>query len=104
VEVPSGSRVALDYSDPESPVLAARIQELFGMGETPRIGGGRVPLTIHLLSPARRPAQVTRDLASFWREGYFVVRKDLRGRYPRHFWPDDPLTAPATRRVRPRGE
>jgi len=104
VEVPSGTRVALDYSDPGSPVLAARIQELFGMAETPRIAGGRVPLTIHLLSPARRPAQVTRDLSSFWREGYFDVRKDLRGRYPRHYWPDDPLVAPATRRVRPRGE
>ncbi|TVP51595.1 MAG: ATP-dependent helicase HrpB, partial [Gemmatimonadales bacterium] len=104
VEVPSGTRVALDYSDPEAPVLAARIQELFGMAETPRVAGGRVPLTVHLLSPARRPAQVTRDLASFWREGYFVVRKDLRGRYPRHYWPDDPVSAPATRRVRPRGE
>ncbi len=101
LEVPSGSRIALDYSDPETPVLAARIQELFGMTETPRIAGGRVPLVVHLLSPARRPVQVTRDLASFWREGYFDVRKDLRGRYPKHFWPDDPLTAPATRRVRP---
>jgi ATP-dependent helicase HrpB len=102
LEVPSGSRVALDYDDPEAPVLAARLQELFGMRETPRIAGGRVPVTVHLLSPARRPVQVTRDLESFWREGYFEVRKDLRGRYPRHFWPEDPLTAPATRRVRPR--
>ncbi len=99
--VPSGSRITLDYGDPEAPVLAARIQELFGMTETPRIAGGSVPLLVHLLSPARRPVQVTRDLASFWREGYFEVRKDLRGRYPRHFWPDDPLSAPATRRVRP---
>ena len=103
LEVPSGSRVALDYADPEAPVLAARLQELFGMRETPRLAGGRVPVTVHLLSPARRPVQVTQDLESFWRDGYFEVRKDLRGRYPRHFWPDDPLTAPATRRVRPQG-
>jgi ATP-dependent helicase HrpB len=102
LEVPSGSRVALDYGDPDAPVLAARLQELFGMAETPRIAGGRVPLTVHLLSPARRPVQVTRDLASFWRTGYFEVRKDLRGRYPKHHWPDDPLTAEPTRRLRPR--
>jgi ATP-dependent helicase HrpB len=103
-EVPSGSRIALDYADPEAPVLAVRLQEVFGLTETPRIGGGRVPLTVHLLSPARRPVQVTRDLESFWRTGYFEVRKDLRGRYPKHFWPDDPLSAPATRRVRPRDD
>lgn len=102
VEVPSGSHIAIDYGDPASPVLAARLQELFGMTETPRIAGGRVPLTIHLLSPAHRPVQVTRDLASFWRTGYFEVKKDLKGRYPRHYWPDDPLQAEATRRVRPR--
>jgi ATP-dependent helicase HrpB len=102
VAVPSGSRVPIDYSDPDAPVLAARLQELFGMTETPRIAGGRVPLTIHLLSPAHRPVQVTRDLASFWRTGYFDVRKDLKGRYPKHYWPDDPLQAQATARVRPR--
>jgi ATP-dependent helicase HrpB len=102
LEVPSGSRIALDYSDPAAPVLAVRLQELFGMTRTPRLAGDRVPLTVHLLSPAQRPVQVTRDLESFWREGYFEVRKDLRGRYPKHYWPDDPLTAPATRRVRPR--
>ena len=102
--VPSGSRIPIDYSDPEAPVLAVRIQELFGLESTPRIAGGRVPLTVHLLSPAHRPVQVTRDLASFWREGYFEVRKDLRGRYPKHAWPDDPLTAEPTRRVRRRGE
>ncbi len=100
--VPSGSRVRLDYDDPEAPVLAVRIQELFGLEETPRIGGGRVPLTLHLLSPARRPVQVTRDLGSFWEETYFEVRKDLRGRYPKHYWPEDPLQAEATHRVRPR--
>jgi ATP-dependent helicase HrpB len=102
VTVPSGSRIPIDYSDPDAPVLAARLQELFGMTETPRTAGGRVPLTIHLLSPAHRPVQVTRDLASFWKTGYFEVKKDLKGRYPKHYWPDDPLQAQATSRVRPR--
>jgi ATP-dependent helicase HrpB len=101
--VPGGSRVAIDYADPRAPVLAVRLQEMFGVAETPRIAGGRVPLTLHLLSPARRPVQVTQDLESFWRSGYFEVRKDLKGRYPKHFWPDDPLAAPATNRTRPRG-
>ncbi|MBN2980325.1 ATP-dependent helicase HrpB [Cohnella algarum] len=101
VVVPSGSRLPIDYSDPEAPALAVRLQEMFGQPETPRIAGGRVPLTLHLLSPAQRPVQVTKDLASFWRTGYFEVRKDLKGRYPKHFWPDNPLEAPATRRVRP---
>jgi ATP-dependent helicase HrpB len=99
IVVPSGSRIAIDYSDPEAPVLAVRIQELFGMKETPRIAGGRVPLTLHLLSPAHRPVQVTQDLASFWRTAYFEVRKDLKGKYPKHHWPDDPLSATPTRRV-----
>ncbi|HEX6307054.1 MAG TPA: ATP-dependent helicase HrpB [Longimicrobiales bacterium] len=103
IEVPSGSRIAIDYSDPTAPVLPVRLQEMFGAADTPRIGGGRVPLTLHLLSPARRPVQVTRDLASFWRTTYFDVRKDLRGRYPKHYWPDDPLEAEPTRRTRPRG-
>src|SRR5690606_38594235 len=102
MDVPSGSRLRIDYADPSAPVLAARLQELFGWTETPRIAGDRVPLTIHLLSPAHRTVQVTRDLASFWRTGYFDVRRDLRGRYPKHYWPEDPLTATATRRVRPR--
>lgn len=102
LEVPSGSWITLDYTDPETPVLAVRLQEVFGMTETPRIGGGRVPVTMHLLSPARRPVQVTRDLASFWKTGYFDVRKDLRGRYPRHHWPDDPLEAEAVRGVKRR--
>jgi ATP-dependent helicase HrpB len=93
----------VDYSSPEAPSLAVRLQEVFGLTETPRIGGGRVPLTIHLLSPASRPVQVTRDLAGFWRTTYFEVRKDLKGRYPRHYWPDDPLRAEATRRAKPRG-
>ena len=102
VVVPSGSRIQVDYSDPERPVLAVRLQEMFGLMETPRVGQGAVPLTLHLLSPAGRPVQVTRDLAGFWRTSYFDVRKDLKGRYPRHHWPDDPLRAEATKRIRPR--
>jgi ATP-dependent helicase HrpB len=98
--VPSGSRLALDYSG-EAPVLAARLQEVFGWKETPRIAGGRVPVTLELLSPARRPVQVTRDLASFWARGYAEVRKELKGRYPKHYWPEDPYDATATRKVRP---
>jgi len=100
IEVPSGSRIAVDYSDPDAPALAVRLQEVFGWAETPRVGGGAVPLTLHLLSPAQRPVQVTRDLASFWRTTYFDVRKDLKGRYPKHYWPDDPLQAEPTRRRR----
>jgi ATP-dependent helicase HrpB len=84
-------------------VLAVRLQEMFGAADTPAIADGRVPLTLHLLSPARRPVQVTRDLASFWRTTYFDVRRDLRGRYPKHYWPDDPLAAQPTHRTRPRG-
>jgi ATP-dependent helicase HrpB len=101
--VPSGSRVPVDYADPEAPVLAVRLQEVFGWTEAPRVGGGRVLVTLHLLSPAARPVQVTRDLAGFWRTTYFEVRKDLKGRYPRHHWPDDPLTAEPTRRAKPGG-
>lgn len=97
IEVPSGSHIAIDYADPEAPVLAVKLQEMFGLAETPRIARGAVPLTLHLLSPARRPVQVTRDLAGFWRGSYAEVRKELRGRYPKHPWPDDPLAAPATR-------
>ncbi|MBP2646460.1 MAG: ATP-dependent helicase HrpB [Gemmatimonadetes bacterium] len=101
LEVPSGSRLPIDYGDPESPVLAVRLQEMFGLAETPRIARGRVPLTLHLLSPAHRPVQVTRDLAGFWRSSYHDVRKDLRGRYPKHVWPEDPLTEAPTRRAKP---
>jgi len=103
VTVPSGSRLPIDYADPAAPVLAVRLQELFGARDTPRIAGGRVPLTLHLLSPAHRPVQVTRDLAGFWATSYFDVRKDLHGRYPRHPWPEDPLAAEPTRRAKPRG-
>ena len=94
--VPSGSAIALDYAA-SVPVLAVRIQELFGLAETPRIAGGRVKVLLHLLAPNGRPQQVTDDLPSFWRGGYAVVRKELRGRYPKHSWPDDPLTAEPTR-------
>jgi ATP-dependent helicase HrpB len=103
VEVPSGSRVPVDYSDPDAPVIAVRLQEVFGVTETPTVARGRVPLTLHLLSPARRPVQVTRDLAGFWRTTYFEVRKDLRGRYPKHSWPDDPLRAEPSRHPKRRG-
>jgi ATP-dependent helicase HrpB len=102
LEVPSGSRIPLDYGDPAAPALAVRLQEVFGWTDTPRIGGGRVPVTLRLLSPAQRPVQVTTDLASFWRSTYFEVKKELKGRYPKHYWPDDPLTAEPTRRVRPK--
>jgi ATP-dependent helicase HrpB len=100
--VPSGSRIPIDYSDPDAPGFAVRLQEVFGLEATPRVAGGRVPLTISLLSPAQRPVQVTRDLASFWQRGYAEVRKELKGRYPRHYWPEDPHTATATHPVRPR--
>jgi ATP-dependent helicase HrpB len=103
VVVPTGSRVVVDYGDPDAPVLAVRLQELFGLADTPRIANGAVPLTLHLLSPARRPVQVTRDLAGFWRSSYFDVRKELRGRYPKHEWPEDPLSAAPTRRTKRRG-
>ncbi|RAK66887.1 ATP-dependent helicase HrpB [Hymenobacter edaphi] len=91
LEVPSGSHVRIDYGDAAAPVLAVKLQELFGLVETPAVAAGRVPLLLHLLSPGGRPAQVTRDLRSFWEKGYFEVRKDLKGRYPRHPWPDDPM-------------
>ncbi|MCX5139578.1 MULTISPECIES: ATP-dependent helicase HrpB [unclassified Streptomyces] len=94
IEVPSGSRIRVEYGGPQ-PVLAVKLQELFGLQETPRVAG--VPVLVHLLSPAGRPAAVTADLASFWREGYKAVRAELRGRYPRHPWPEDPTTVAATR-------
>ncbi|WP_319059030.1 ATP-dependent helicase C-terminal domain-containing protein, partial [Streptomyces europaeiscabiei] len=95
IEVPSGSRVRVDYARPEQPVLAVKLQEMFGLRESPVLAG--VPVLVHLLSPAGRPAAVTADLASFWRDGYKAVRAELRGRYPRHPWPQDPATAEPTR-------
>ncbi|RXZ78311.1 ATP-dependent helicase HrpB [Paenibacillaceae bacterium] len=100
--VPSGSKIPIDYSNAAGPILAVRLQEMFGMAETPRIGNGRIALTLQLLSPAQRPVQVTKDLASFWQTAYFDVKKDLKGRYPKHAWPDDPLIAAPTSRTRPR--
>jgi ATP-dependent helicase HrpB len=99
---PSGSVVPIDYEAPEGPKLSIRVQELFGLAQHPVIAGGRVPLVLELLSPAHRPVQVTRDLPGFWRGSYADVRTQMKGRYPRHPWPDDPLTAPATRRARSR--
>ncbi|MDE2235864.1 MAG: ATP-dependent helicase HrpB [Gammaproteobacteria bacterium] len=98
--VPTGSRIPIEYTAGHDPVLAVRLQELFGLSTTPAVVGGRLPLLLHLLSPARRPVQVTRDLAGFWRNSYREVRKELKGRYPKHFWPEDPLTAEPTRRVK----
>jgi ATP-dependent helicase HrpB len=92
---PAGNRRALDYGAGDGPVLAVPLQEMFGTGETPRVAGGRVAVLLHLLSPARRPVQVTRDLAGFWARGYADVRKQLRGRYPKHHWPEDPAAAVA---------
>jgi ATP-dependent helicase HrpB len=101
--VPTGSRLALDYSSGE-PVLAVRLQEMFGAAATPAVARGRVPVTLHLLSPARRPVQVTKDLAGFWARSYADVKKDLKGRYPKHRWPDDPLAAQPTTRAKRAGE
>ncbi len=103
VAVPSGSRIPIDYGAGDAPVLAVRLQEMFGQSETPRIAGGRVPLLLHLLSPAGRPLQVTGDLGTFWKTGYRAVRAEMRGRYPKHPWPEDPLTATATARAKRRG-
>ena len=100
--VPSGRRVALDYAPPEGPVLAVKLQELFGLGISPAVAGGKVPVLLHLLSPAGRPVQVTRDLRGFWDGAYRQVRAELRGRYPRHPWPDDPWNALPTRKTNPR--
>lgn len=103
VEVPSGSKIAIDYTNIASPVLSVRLQEVFGMLETPKIAQGKVSLLMHLLSPAGRPVQITQDLNSFWKNGYFEVRKDLRARYSKHAWPDDPLAAKAIRGTKKRG-
>lgn len=100
--VPSGSRITVDYLGADAPSLSVRLQEVFGLHETPRIAGGRVPVLMKLLSPARRPVQITRDLGSFWASGYHEVRRELKGRYPKHYWPENPHEAEATRRVRPR--
>jgi len=102
MEVPSGSHMLIHY-DGDEPTVEVRLQECFGLMETPKVADGKVPVVMTLLSPAQRPVQITKDLAGFWREGYQLVRKDLRGRYPKHYWPEDPFSAVATRCVRPKG-
>ena len=102
IQVPSGSQIYIDYNDPDKPILAVRLQELFGLKTTPAILKNTCPLLLHLLSPARRPMQVTHDLASFWKNTYTDVKKELKGKYKKHYWPDDPLQAQATNRTKPR--
>ncbi|WP_456660872.1 ATP-dependent helicase HrpB [Bradyrhizobium sp. LB13.1] len=102
-EAPTGSVLAIDYEAEQGPTIAVRLQELFGLNTHPSVAAGKVPLVLELLSPAQRPVQVTRDLPGFWRGSYSAVRSDLRGRYPRHPWPEDPANALPTRRVKPRG-
>jgi ATP-dependent helicase HrpB len=102
-EAPTGTMLAIDYEAEQGPTIAVRLQELFGLNTHPSIAKGAVPLVLELLSPAHRPVQVTRDLPGFWRGSYAAVRSDLRGRYPRHPWPEDPASAMPTRRVKPRG-
>jgi ATP-dependent helicase HrpB len=102
-EAPTGTQLAIDYEAEQGPTIAVRLQELFGLTSHPSIARGAIPLVLELLSPAHRPVQVTRDLPGFWRGSYAAVRSDLRGRYPRHPWPEDPASAMPTRRVKPRG-
>jgi ATP-dependent helicase HrpB len=102
-QAPTGTAAPIDYEAEGGPAIALRVQELFGLNEHPAIAGGRIPLTLHLLSPAYRPIQITRDLPGFWRGSWAAVRSDLRGRYPRHFWPEDPAASAPTARAKPRG-
>ena len=104
IPVPSGSQITLDYASGDQPVLAVKLQEMFGLADTPLLAEGRVRVLLHLLSPARRPVQITQDLKGFWDTGYPLVKKDLKGRYPKHPWPDDPWNAVPTRRAKPRGQ
>lgn len=100
---PTGTAAPIDYEAEGGPSIALRAQELFGLAEHPSVAGGRIPLTLHLLSPAHRPIQITRDLPNFWRGSWAAVRSDLRGRYPKHFWPEDPMSAEPTKRAKPKG-
>ncbi len=100
---PAGSSIALDYSSAEGPVLAARVQEFYGLSTHPSLANGLAPITLHLLSPAHRPIQITRDLPGFWKGSWASAKADMKGRYPRHLWPDDPASAAPTTRVKPRG-
>jgi ATP-dependent helicase HrpB len=103
VTLPTGTRARIDYRSENAPIASMRMQEVFGLAATPRIAGATLPVTFELLSPGRKPLQITRDLASFWKNAYVEVRKDMRGRYPRHYWPENPLEAEPTRRAKPRG-
>ncbi|MCI5212371.1 MAG: hypothetical protein D3910_27130 [Candidatus Electrothrix sp. ATG2] len=96
LQVPSGSRIRLEYRPGDPPILAVRLQEVFGLEETPTVCQGRIPVLLHLLSPARRPVQITQDLQGFWKNSYFAVRKEMKGRYPKHYWPEEPWAARAT--------
>ena len=102
-DAPSGQRHPIDYDAGDDPVLAIRVQELFGLSTHPALAGGRVPLVLHLLSPAHRPIQITRDLPGFWKGSWAAVKSEMKGRYPRHVWPDDPARAAPTTRAKPRG-
>ena len=102
-EAPTGTRAAIDYEAEAGPTISIRLQELFGLAQHPSIAGGRIPLVLELLSPGHKPVQITRDLPGFWRGSYAAVRTEMRGRYPRHPWPGDPLAAAPTRRAKPRG-
>ena len=100
---PTGTHATIDYEAEQGPTISIRLQELFGLAQHPSIAAGRIPLVIELLSPGHKPVQITRDLPGFWRGSYADVRADMRGRYPRHPWPDDPASAAPTRRAKPRG-
>ncbi len=103
-KVPTGTDLLIDYAPEEGPALSVRVQELFGLDRHPSLAVGRVPLTLELLSPARRPIQTTKNLPAFWRGSWAEVKREMRGRYPKHPWPDDPVAAPPTRRAKPRGK
>jgi ATP-dependent helicase HrpB len=102
-EAPTGSRLTIDYAADGGPRVEVRVQEVYGLAVHPTIAAGRVPLTLALLSPARRPIQLTKDLPGFWRGSWREVRKEMRGRYPKHLWPEDPVSAAPTTRAKPRG-
>ncbi|TNE34382.1 MAG: ATP-dependent helicase HrpB [Alphaproteobacteria bacterium] len=104
LQVPTSNNIRIDYANPEIPVLAVRLQEMFGLSSLPRLALGRVAITLHLLSPAHRPMQITDDLGRFWQTSYAEVKKEMKGRYPKHYWPDDPMQAEPTARAKPRGK
>jgi ATP-dependent helicase HrpB len=100
---PTGSELAIDYAAEAGPTISVKVQELFGLEAHPSVAAGKIPLVLSLLSPAGRPIQVTQDLPAFWRGSWADVKKEMRGRYPKHVWPDDPAKAASTRRAKPRG-